>query len=243
MAGIYLHIPFCKSRCIYCGFFSTTSLQQRHDYVDAVVEELRQRRSFLADQPIDTIYFDGNQYTGTNQNRYDYLEYYSIDSLASGKYFFFVEDGCDYHLPRVWQEVREVQEPKITAVSWYAWSGSYADSNVIRVQMTVNMPNAYYTNPEYVQYRFIHEDINGITDTTFRKWLKQYEEGGLDGLCRADAQIGSVLPDGVDQTEEALRREIIKLRIENERLKKNYTVETNERGEQVYVRLSPKNTK
>ena len=116
--------------------------------------------------PIDTIYFDGNQYTGTNQNRYDYLEYYSIDSLASGKYFFFVEDGCDYHLPRVWQEVREVQEPKITAVSWYAWSGSYADSNVIRVQMTVNMPNAYYTNPEYVQYRFIHEDINGITDTT-----------------------------------------------------------------------------
>ena len=59
MAGIYLHIPFCKSRCIYCGFFSTTSLQQRHDYVDAVVEELRQRRSFLADQPIETIYFGG----------------------------------------------------------------------------------------------------------------------------------------------------------------------------------------
>lgn len=59
MAGIYLHIPFCKSRCIYCGFFSTTSLQRRHDYVDAVVEELHQRRSFLANQPIDTIYFGG----------------------------------------------------------------------------------------------------------------------------------------------------------------------------------------
>ena len=38
MAGIYVHIPFCKSRCIYCGFFSTTSLHQRHAYVDAVVE-------------------------------------------------------------------------------------------------------------------------------------------------------------------------------------------------------------
>ena len=59
MAGIYLHIPFCKSRCIYCGFFSTTSLQKRHDYVDALVEELRQRCSFLANQPIDTIYFGG----------------------------------------------------------------------------------------------------------------------------------------------------------------------------------------
>ena len=99
----------------------------------------------------------------------------------------------------------------------------------------------YKSNPRVKMADFCKS--NGITDTTFRKWLKQYEEGGLDGLCRADAQIGSVLPDGVDQTEEALRREIIKLRIENERLKKNYTVETNERGEQVYVRLSPKNTK
>lgn len=57
MAGIYVHIPFCKSRCIYCGFFSTTLLQKRHEYVDAVVEELRQRRTFLVDEPVDTIYF------------------------------------------------------------------------------------------------------------------------------------------------------------------------------------------
>ena len=54
MAGIYLHIPFCKSRCIYCGFFSTTSLQRRHAYVDAVVEELYQRRSFLSGASIAT---------------------------------------------------------------------------------------------------------------------------------------------------------------------------------------------
>ena len=59
MAGIYVHIPFCKSRCIYCGFFSTTLLQKRHEYVDAVVEELRQRRTFLVDEPVDTIYFGG----------------------------------------------------------------------------------------------------------------------------------------------------------------------------------------
>ena len=59
MAGIYLHIPFCKSRCIYCGFFSTTSLQKRQAYVEAVVEELRQRHSFLSDEPVSTIYFGG----------------------------------------------------------------------------------------------------------------------------------------------------------------------------------------
>ncbi len=116
--------------------------------------------------PFDTIFFDTNQYSGTNMHRYDYKDYYSIDSLAVGKYYFFVEDGCDYHLPMVWDTVRSIEPPRITNVEWYAWSGSYLDSNVIRTRVTVNMPNANYNNPEWVQYRFIHNDINGITDTT-----------------------------------------------------------------------------
>lgn len=59
MAGIYVHIPFCKSRCIYCGFFSTTALDRLHAYVNAVVEELYARRDFLRGEPIETIYFGG----------------------------------------------------------------------------------------------------------------------------------------------------------------------------------------
>lgn len=59
MAGIYVHIPFCKSRCIYCGFFSTTSLEMRHDYVSAVVDELARRRDFLQGEDVCTIYLGG----------------------------------------------------------------------------------------------------------------------------------------------------------------------------------------
>lgn len=59
MAGIYIHVSFCKSRCIYCGFFSTTSLSRRRDYVEALNAELHQRRAFLSDGPISTIYFGG----------------------------------------------------------------------------------------------------------------------------------------------------------------------------------------
>ena len=84
---------------------------------------------------------------------------------------------------------------------------------------------------------------NGISEASFRKWRRQYEEGGLEGLARADAEIGDVLPDGIDRTEESYKREILKLRIENERLKKNYTVQMNEAGEQEYVRLKPKSLK
>ena len=84
---------------------------------------------------------------------------------------------------------------------------------------------------------------NDISDTAMRKWIKKYEEGGIEGLARADAEIKEILPEGVDRTEEAYKKEILKLRIENERLKKNYTVRTNEAGEQEYVRLKPKNSK
>ena len=57
MAGIYVHIPFCKSRCIYCGFYSTTGLELRQRYVDALCKEitLRGERS----ENINTIYIGG----------------------------------------------------------------------------------------------------------------------------------------------------------------------------------------
>ncbi len=44
MAGLYIHIPFCKSRCIYCGFYSTTRSDLQQRYVDAVCQEMRMRR-------------------------------------------------------------------------------------------------------------------------------------------------------------------------------------------------------
>jgi len=86
-------------------------------------------------------------------------------------------------------------------------------------------------------------EANDISDTAMRKWIKQYEEGGIEGLARADAEIRDILPEGINRTEEAYKKEILKLRIENERLKKNYIVRTNEAGEQEYVRLKPKNSK
>ena len=84
---------------------------------------------------------------------------------------------------------------------------------------------------------------NHISDTAFRQWLKQYDQNGLAGLARADAKFKEVFPEGVEPSEEFYKREIMKLRIENERLKKNYTVQTNEAGEPEYIRLKPKNMK
>ena len=58
MAGIYIHIPFCKSRCRYCDFFSTTQLERREDYAHAIIAEFIDRQPEL-NEPIRTIYFGG----------------------------------------------------------------------------------------------------------------------------------------------------------------------------------------
>ena len=60
MAGLYIHIPFCASRCIYCGFYSTTHLDLRQRYVDAVCREMETHPFPLPEgMGIDTVYLGG----------------------------------------------------------------------------------------------------------------------------------------------------------------------------------------
>ncbi len=75
--------------------------------------------------------------------------------------------------------------------------------------------------------------MNDVSDASMRKWMKLYDEGGLEGLSRV-SELGEVLPEGVDRSEENYKREILKLRIENERLKKNYTVQKTEDGKSFF---------
>ena len=59
MAGIYVHIPFCKSKCAYCNFFSVVSEKQRVDFLDALKREAVARRQYLGDEEVRTVYFGG----------------------------------------------------------------------------------------------------------------------------------------------------------------------------------------
>ena len=59
MAGIYIHIPFCATRCIYCDFYSTTLRGKGEAYVKALAREMDERKGFLRDEPLQTIYLGG----------------------------------------------------------------------------------------------------------------------------------------------------------------------------------------
>ncbi|HEY8403281.1 MAG TPA: radical SAM family heme chaperone HemW [Flavobacteriales bacterium] len=59
MAGIYLHIPFCKQACHYCDFHFSTSLANKAPFVDALLKEIELKREYLGGDTIKTIYFGG----------------------------------------------------------------------------------------------------------------------------------------------------------------------------------------
>lgn len=59
MAGIYIHIPFCRKACNYCNFHFSTSLNQKEPVLKAIYEELEIRKDFLKAAPLETIYWGG----------------------------------------------------------------------------------------------------------------------------------------------------------------------------------------
>jgi oxygen-independent coproporphyrinogen-3 oxidase len=59
LAGIYIHIPFCKQACFYCDFHFSTSLQKKDEMINSLIRELQIRKNELQNTPIETIYFGG----------------------------------------------------------------------------------------------------------------------------------------------------------------------------------------
>lgn len=59
MAGIYIHIPFCKQACYYCDFHFSTSLKRKEEMLMAIKRELELRKDELNKEQIETIYFGG----------------------------------------------------------------------------------------------------------------------------------------------------------------------------------------
>ncbi|NLN33938.1 MAG: radical SAM family heme chaperone HemW [Flavobacteriaceae bacterium] len=84
MAGIYLHIPFCKQKCSYCNFHFSTDLKLKSQMVNAICSELELRKSEIL-EPVETIYFGGGtpsllDLNGINQIFESIFKNYSVIS-------------------------------------------------------------------------------------------------------------------------------------------------------------------
>lgn len=59
MAGIYIHIPFCKQACHYCDFHFSTSLKYKDEMLQSIIKEIGLQQNYLGSQTIETVYFGG----------------------------------------------------------------------------------------------------------------------------------------------------------------------------------------
>jgi len=88
MAGIYIHIPFCKKLCYYCDFYHVITSEKNSVFVDALLKETELRKDYLEDETVSTIYIGG----GTPS-------VFSIkelsDILNQINKFFKVEENCE----------------------------------------------------------------------------------------------------------------------------------------------------
>src|SRR5690606_16779329 len=59
MAGIYIHIPFCRQKCYYCDFYKTVNTTLTEKFLSALKTEIVQRKDYFGNEIVETIYFGG----------------------------------------------------------------------------------------------------------------------------------------------------------------------------------------
>ncbi len=59
MAGIYIHIPFCRQKCYYCDFYKTLNSSLTNNFISTLKKEIQLNKNYLGTELIETIYFGG----------------------------------------------------------------------------------------------------------------------------------------------------------------------------------------
>ena len=85
MSGIYIHIPFCKSKCAYCGFYSLPSFKLKDRFLEALKKEIAMRKDYLNGEAINTIYFGGGTPSLLSINEIGELLHLINDAYSIGK--------------------------------------------------------------------------------------------------------------------------------------------------------------
>ncbi|WP_291400178.1 radical SAM family heme chaperone HemW [Daejeonella sp.] len=210
MAGIYLHIPFCKKACHYCDFHFSTSPQYKEPMLKALRQEILLRKSYLNNQSIETIYFGGGTPSLLSANELQILLGEIVDQFdVSSKAEITIEANPDDLNP---QRVKELRQTLINRFSigiqsffeedlrWMnrAHTATEAQSSIKRVQdagfenITADLIYGYplLTNPkwehniqELIQLNIPHISSYSMTvepATALSSFIKKGEQKAMD---------------------------------------------------------------
>ncbi len=109
MAGLYIHIPFCKRRCVYCDFYSNTDMSLKDRYIDALIDEMKVRRDAFLKEPVTTLYFGGGTPSQLNEDDFSRI-FRTISELCS---------------PSVWEEITIEANPDDLSLSYIRMLGKF----------------------------------------------------------------------------------------------------------------------
>ena len=104
MAGIYLHIPYCRSKCHYCDFYATSNMTSVQKLVESEMSELISRKPYIGNEIVETIYFGGGTPSVLSANQV-------TDLLAVIYTNFIVASDCEITLEA---NPEDLEEPYLT---------------------------------------------------------------------------------------------------------------------------------
>lgn len=175
MAGIYIHIPFCKRKCHYCNFFSVASEKLKKGFMDALYKEIEQQKDYLGDNTVKTIYFGGGT-PSVLSHREIYNSVFTISNV------FRVDDDAEITIEVNPDDVDEkwVEEIKRTQVNRISMGvQSFKDDDLKYLNRLHDAGSAIRAIELFINtgYENISIDlIYGIPTLSDEQWKKNLEQ-------------------------------------------------------------------
>ena len=169
MAGIYIHIPFCKTLCSYCDFYHVVSRTDNRAFIDALVKESAIRREYIGNEIISTIYIGG----GTPS----LLSVKEIQSILDNiRKLYSVEENCEITMEMNPDDIGKdyLNDLKYSDVNRISLGiQSWRDSDLRLLNRRHNVAQAVYALEETIKTGFKNVTIDliyGIPGLTSQDW-------------------------------------------------------------------------
>lgn len=175
MAGIYLHIPFCKQKCAYCDFYSIANKTYLEDFVNAICTEIKLQSEYLSSEKIQTIYFGGGTPSILSSDH--------VEKILEEIYKYFqVEQNNEITLEANPDDLNEkylksIFTTGVNRLSVGIQSFNDSDLQLMRRKHTVNQAISSIVEAQKTGFKNISVDlIYGLPDLSLKKWEENIDQ-------------------------------------------------------------------
>ena len=174
MAGIYIHIPFCKKRCTYCDFYTEVAPKLIPRLVDSICKEIEIRADYLASNQIETIYFGGGTPSVLKPEQFStiFKAIYTTFSVSDNAEITFESNPDDLSV-RFFESIKHLPFNRISI-----GIQSFDDEDLKRINRRHNGNQAVEAVQNTQQAGFDNISIDliyGLPYQTIEKWEKQLD--------------------------------------------------------------------